>query len=104
MNGIPVARNASRIATLVCVYAPGLMMAQSTPVPRGLVDAVDESVLGVALETLEPVSVALGERGEFRFDVGKRGVAVDLRLAGAEQIQVGAVQQEQLGHSVSLPK
>ena len=31
-NGSPVARNASRIATLVCVNAPGLMMAQSVPV------------------------------------------------------------------------
>ena len=71
-------------------------------IPPGLVDAIDEAVLGVALETCQPMSVARGKRGEVRLDVGERGVAVYLRLAGAEQIQVRAVQQEQLSHSVSL--
>ena len=72
-------------------------------VARGLVDAIDESVLGVALEACQPMPVARGERGEVRLDVGERGVAVYLRLARAEQIQVRSVQQEQLSHSVSLP-
>ena len=80
------------------------MMAQSTPSCEAWWMRVDETMLGVALEAIEPVSAGFGERGEIRLDVGERGMAVDLRLAGAEQIQVGAVQQEQSSHSVSLPK
>ena len=83
---------------------PGIDDDAVDPVPCGLMNAFDEAVLRVALETLEPVSVALGERREVRLDVGECGVTVNIRLARAEKIQVGAVQQEQSSHSVSHPK
>jgi hypothetical protein len=38
--------------------------------------------------------------GQGLVDVGQRGVAVDLRLAGAEQVEVGAVQDQQLRHGI----
>jgi len=45
-----------------------------------------------------PDSRGLG--GQRLVDVGQCGVAVDLRLAGAEQVEVGAVQDQQLRHGI----
>ena len=36
-----------------------------------------------------------GDGGQVRVDVGQRGAAVDLGLPGAEQVQVGAMDDEQ---------
>lgn len=61
-------------------------------------DAVDDCALVVRLERLEGVagSGGFGEAGGL--DVGEGGVSVDLRLAGAEEVEVGAVDEEDFGH------
>ena len=60
----------------------------------GGVDGVHQRALVVGLEALdvEPVRVG-GVLGEL-LDVGQRGRAVLLRLAGAEEVQVGAVEDK----------
>jgi len=57
-------------------------------------------MLGVGLQALHRVPGSRGLDGQRLVDVGQRGVAVDLRLAGAEQVEVGAVQDQQLRHGI----
>src|SRR5690606_2710397 len=64
----------------------------------GRVDAPDQLVLGVALVGIERVTCCLGEAFQPGLDVGQRRAAVELRLAGAEQTEVWAVQQQQSRH------
>ncbi len=59
--------------------------------PR-LLDPVDQCALVVRLERLDLAAELLGELLERGVDLGERGVAVDLGLARAEQIEVGPVQ------------
>ena len=103
MNGSAVARNASRIATLVWVNAPGLMMAQSTPSLEAWWIRSTRPCSALLWKQSRRCPVPFGERGKFRFDIRERRVAIDVRLTRAEQIQVGTVQQEQIGHPASLP-
>ena len=60
------------------------------PADRG-VDAVDQHALVVALEALHLGAALLGRRSERRVDLLERGGAVDLGLARAEHVEVGAV-------------
>ena len=55
-------------------------------------------MLGIALEGGERVARGRGPCGQAGVDVDQRVMAVDLRLAGAEQVEVGAVQDEDRGH------
>ena len=64
---------------------------------RGL-DAVDQHVLGVGLQALELVAGGLRALREVGVDLREGRAAIDLRLAGAEQVEVGAVQDQQLRH------
>src|SRR5690606_10988577 len=64
---------------------------RGTIVARGL-DPLDQHVLGVGLQALEFVAGGGGLLVQGGVDVGQRGAPVDLRLAGAEQVEVGAVQ------------
>ena len=57
-----------------------------------LVNPVDDLVFTVRLMKAELESELSGELAAIGLDIGKRFVAVDVRLALAEQIQVGAVQ------------
>src|SRR5690606_29540891 len=64
----------------------------------GGLDAFDQRVLGVGLEAGQRVAGGRGAGGEVGVDVGQRRMAVDFRLARAEQVEVGAVQDQQLCH------
>jgi len=64
------------------------------------VDAVDQGAFVVALKALHRHPARRAERDRSALDVGQRVVAVDLRLARAEQVQVGTVEQKDLGHGV----
>src|SRR3546814_5960206 len=68
------------------------------PTP-GAVDRIDQVALVVRLDVLELEAVGLGDGAGALHVVVERGRAVDGGLAIAEQVQVGAVQQEdRAGH------
>lgn len=65
----------------------------------GGVNPVDQGVLGVALEADQLMRTQ--RPGQFHaalLDVGEGGGAVDGGFAGAQQIQIRSVQQQQFGH------
>ena len=65
-----------------------------------LVDPVDQLRLAVRLVELDRRA---GGRAAHRLDLGERGRAVDLRLARAQPVEVGAVEDEdRLRHAISL--
>jgi hypothetical protein len=64
-------------------------------------DAVDQRALGVALEARQRRAALGGERVQRDLDLGQRGAAVGLRLAGAEQVEIRSVDDEDL-HGVWL--
>ena len=60
-------------------------------------DAFDQRVLGIRLEAFQCMPGLPGAVGEAGIDRGQGGMAVDLRLAIAEQVEVGAVQDQDPG-------
>ena len=72
----------------------------------GLLDAVDQRPLVIRLEELDLGAPLLGRRGEISVDLLQAGGAVDLGLAGAEQVEVRTVQDQdplRFGHTPSPP-
>ena len=66
-----------------------------------LVDPVDQDPLGIGLPELEREAELPGPLATHRLDLGKRRGAVNMGLAGAEQVQIGAVQDEHgLAHAI----
>ncbi len=94
--------SASRIGIDVKLWPAGLITMPEAD-PDRLVDPVDQGRLAVGLPEFERHA----ERGcpfaAERLDVGQRGAAVDVRLAEAKQIQVGAVQDEDWLAHEALP-
>ena len=66
-----------------------------------LVQLVDEGTFVVRLEALELAAELAGEHLQLGVDLGQRRAAVDVRLAPAKEIEVGAVQDEDL-HRVTM--
>ena len=66
-----------------------------------LVQLVDQRAFVVRLEALELGAELGGQRLQLGVDLGERGRAVDVRLAPAEQVEVRAVQDQEL-HAGSL--
>ena len=64
-----------------------------------LLRAIDDRAFVIALEAVELQAEFLRLRLQAGFDVGQRGRTVDVRLARAEQVQVGAVDDEDFAHS-----
>jgi len=97
MKGMATAARASRMATLVWVNAAGLIRMNAVPSPRAawIRSTRACSALDWKLSSSCPASAARAQPG---VDAGQVGVPVDLRLAGAEQVQVRAVEDEQLCH------
>ncbi|MNF38293.1 hypothetical protein D3C84_192370 [compost metagenome] len=60
----------------------------------GGMDAVDQFVFGVALQVLQMVAAGTGALFQVLVDLGQRHCTVHTWLAGAEQVQVGAVQHQ----------
>ena len=57
-----------------------------------LVDPVDDLVFAVGLVEAKFKAVFAGDLAAIGLDIGKRFMAVDMRLALAEEIEVGTVQ------------
>src|SRR3546814_17557032 len=58
----------------------------------------DQGVLGVGLEAGQLMALLQRARCQVGVDLVQRGAAIHLRLARAEQIEVGTVQEQKLGH------
>ena len=69
----------------------------------GAVNPVDDLVFAIALMKLDRKPKFAADAAAVRFDVGQRLAAVDLRLALAEQIEIGAVQDNDDRSSRALP-
>ena len=65
-----------------------------------LVQEVDQHAFVVGLDRLDLHAELGRQRRHLRVDLRQRGVAVDVRLAAAEQVQVRAVQDKEL-HGIS---
>ena len=76
---------------LVCVRAPGLRIEEGDTLGLRPVNALDELVLGVALEGEQLVAALARDRRRALLDRLQRVAAVDRRLPGAQQIEVRAV-------------
>ena len=63
-----------------------------------LLHPVHQFVLGIALEEADAMAGGLGLAAETRIDGLQGVVAVVLRLAVAEQVQVGSVDDQQFSH------
>ena len=69
---------------------------------RRLVNARDQLVLGVALERRQVMAGLRRQLTEPRDDLLQRDGAIQPRLASAEQVQVGAVEEQKVGHEPVL--
>lgn len=89
---------ASNKATDVWVNAPGVEHRANQLACRkaltGRIDLVDHRTFVVALETLGPNAQRFRVFCELCFHVNQRGRAVHTRLARAEQIEGGAIEQQ----------
>lgn len=74
-------------------------------VGSGLVDAIDQFAFMIALQTIQRVSQSLRLLTQMLLNISQPGVAVDGRLASTKQVEVGAIEQEQLCHGeFELPR
>ncbi len=79
--------------------APSALMRAGHTLGRGAMDPVDQLAFVVGLEVLEHHAERRRQFVEAGFDVGQGGAAVALGLAGAQEVQVGAVEDED-GHEL----
>jgi hypothetical protein len=61
-------------------------------------DRVDQPALVVRLRALDGDAARVAAPHQLGVDLGERGRPVDQRIARAEQVEVGAVQDQQLCH------
>ena len=64
----------------------------------GFVDALNQFVFGVLLQVQQMVTLFGGNTVQSLVDVGQGFIAVNLGLAGAEHVQVGAVKDQYCRH------
>jgi hypothetical protein len=64
----------------------------------GLLDSIDELMLGIALKTNQLVSKVRRKLNTTFFDIGEAGGPIDLGLACAKQVQIGTVNEQKSGH------
>ena len=88
--------------------APGVQDDEIDAIDGGLLYAVDEFVFGIALEAGQRVPEFGSDLGATRFDVRETRRAVDVGLAGTQKVQIGAVDEQEVGHlegnAARLPK
>jgi hypothetical protein len=99
ITGPSKAFSASRIATEVCI-GRGVDDDRGRLVPR-LVDAIHDRALVVRLVEGDREPELVRQRPAVPLHVGQGLVAVDLRLAQAEKIEVRTVEDEDEGHGGS---
>jgi hypothetical protein len=66
------------------------------PLAEGGLEPVDELSLVIRLPALDRVAATAGVLAEHTIDFGERDATVDARLAGAQEIQVRTVQDQDL--------
>src|SRR5690554_7862283 len=66
------------------------------------VDSLDQDVLGVALQVAQFIAGVTGPALQTLVDLLQGGGAVDAGLAGAQQVEIGAMQNQQGGHGKTL--
>jgi hypothetical protein len=64
----------------------------------GPLDPVDKFVFCVALKAIEIVSKVLGNLSATVLDVCQGSRAINVRFARSEQVQIGAINEQQAGH------
>jgi hypothetical protein len=69
----------------------------------GRLNAVNQLVLGIALQVLQVMAAGLGLFKQLLVDLFQRQPAIGVRLATAEQIQIGAMQDKNGGQFRSSP-
>lgn len=67
-------------------------------IAAGGMNTVNQLVFGVALELLQSESGSPGTLAQLLFYIGQRGVAVNMRLTGAQQIQIRPLQYQNARH------
>ncbi|MNN21224.1 hypothetical protein D3C81_1345360 [compost metagenome] len=60
--------------------------------------AIHQHMLGVGLQVLDLMPCLLRLCCQCRVDLRQRGVAIDIRLTGAQQVQIGAMEDQQFCH------
>jgi hypothetical protein len=68
----------------------------------GLLDAIDDVALAVRLEGLQRDTLLLCKSNQIQVDLGERIGTIDFRLARAEQVQIGAMYDQNLSHLIFL--
>ena len=91
MAGTPHAVRASRTATLVWVVAAGVDDHGAEALRAGLLDPGDQLAFVIGLAGLDSDPKLRGEGVQAGVDIREGFTPVDLRLAGAEQVQVRSV-------------
>jgi len=76
----------------------GIAQDQGSLVVPGLVDAVDQFVFGIGLEPDQFVPHRLRAPGQRLVDRGQGFGPVELRLTCTQQIEIGPMQDQDLGH------
>ena len=84
---------ASRIATLVCVYAPGIDQQYVTLAAR-ILNPIDDPAFAVRLKRLDLHFKFASQPLQFLVDIGQAGSAVNFGFAFAEQIKVGSMNHQ----------
>jgi hypothetical protein len=68
----------------------------------GLLDAIDDVALAVRLEGLQRDTFLLSKVDQIPVDLGECVGTIDYRLARAEQVQIGAMDDQNLSHLIFL--
>src|SRR6185437_13684835 len=76
----------------------GIAKDQGGPVASGLVDTLDQLMFGIGLEADQFMPRRLRAPGQRLVDRGQGFGPVELRLARTQQIEVGPMQDQDLGH------
>ena len=88
MKGSPTASTASRSAMLLWVRAPEIEDEEGDAVAPGLVHALDQDMLGVALKRGELVAGFLCQRRRTPLDSLERFGTVKLWLPASQEVQI----------------
>src|SRR5699024_10020717 len=68
----------------------------------GRMYACDQFAFVVGLKAVKPVAKSVGAITEFSFDIGQCLCAIEVGFAGAEQVQIGADEQQKTSHVMFL--
>ena len=79
--------------------ATGIQDDKFNAIDSSFLDAVDEFVFGVTLKTVQLMPKLPGDLDTAIFDVDESCRAVNIGFARAQQVQIGAINEQKRGHS-----